>query len=198
MPPRAAHRSERDFRLRRRSSLRVADRFRRARLGRQRRRGAGSVRSCRDRERPRLCAARRCAGRPGLARRCRDALRHARRRRRRSLSGAIRAASCRRTAPLHWIEDTGRWFAGPDGKPLRAHGVVRVIDERHEQEAAARPPVALRRAHRRDEPLAHDRGAGGHASRRPSSCARPAASCWWRSTISAASTRPTASTSPTR
>ena len=33
-----------------------------------------------------------------------------------------------------WIEDSGRWFAGPDGKPARAHGVVRVIDERHERE----------------------------------------------------------------
>ncbi len=33
-----------------------------------------------------------------------------------------------------WIEDTGRWFAGTDGKPLRAHGVVRAIDERHERE----------------------------------------------------------------
>ena len=33
-----------------------------------------------------------------------------------------------------WLEDTGRWFAGPDGKPLRAHGVVRAIDERHERE----------------------------------------------------------------
>jgi len=33
-----------------------------------------------------------------------------------------------------WIEDTGRWFAGPDGKPVRAHGVVRVIDARHERE----------------------------------------------------------------
>jgi diguanylate cyclase (GGDEF)-like protein len=31
-----------------------------------------------------------------------------------------------------WVEDTGRWFAGPDGKPLRAHGVVRVINERYE------------------------------------------------------------------
>jgi diguanylate cyclase (GGDEF)-like protein len=30
-----------------------------------------------------------------------------------------------------WLEDTGRWFAGPDGKPLRAHGIVRVINERH-------------------------------------------------------------------
>lgn len=33
-----------------------------------------------------------------------------------------------------WIEDTGRWFAGPDGKPARACGVVRSIDERHERE----------------------------------------------------------------
>ena len=33
-----------------------------------------------------------------------------------------------------WIEDTGRWFAGADGKPARAHGVVRVINERHAQE----------------------------------------------------------------
>jgi diguanylate cyclase (GGDEF)-like protein len=34
-----------------------------------------------------------------------------------------------------WIEDTGRWFAGPDGKPQRAHGVVRAIDARHQREA---------------------------------------------------------------
>nr|WP_068032469.1 bifunctional diguanylate cyclase/phosphodiesterase [Rhodoplanes sp. Z2-YC6860] len=33
-----------------------------------------------------------------------------------------------------WIEDIGRWFAGADGKPARAHGVVRVINERHAQE----------------------------------------------------------------
>ena len=33
-----------------------------------------------------------------------------------------------------WIEDTGRWFAGHDGKPARAHGVVRVINERYESE----------------------------------------------------------------
>jgi diguanylate cyclase (GGDEF)-like protein len=30
-----------------------------------------------------------------------------------------------------WIEDSGRWFAGADGKPAHAHGVVRVITERH-------------------------------------------------------------------
>jgi diguanylate cyclase (GGDEF)-like protein len=33
-----------------------------------------------------------------------------------------------------WVEDTGRWFAGPDGSPQRAHGIVRVINERHAQE----------------------------------------------------------------
>jgi diguanylate cyclase (GGDEF)-like protein len=33
-----------------------------------------------------------------------------------------------------WIEDVGRWFAGADGKPSRAIGVVRVIDERRAQE----------------------------------------------------------------
>src|SRR5262245_63989392 len=33
-----------------------------------------------------------------------------------------------------WVEDTGRWFAGPDGKPLRARGVVRVTNGRHERE----------------------------------------------------------------
>jgi diguanylate cyclase (GGDEF)-like protein len=32
-----------------------------------------------------------------------------------------------------WVEDTGRWFAGPDGRPARAHGLVRVITERYEQ-----------------------------------------------------------------
>jgi diguanylate cyclase (GGDEF)-like protein len=33
-----------------------------------------------------------------------------------------------------WVEDTGRWFAGPDGKPQRAHGLLRRIDERYERE----------------------------------------------------------------
>ncbi len=33
-----------------------------------------------------------------------------------------------------WLEDTGRWFAAPDGKPLRAHGVVRDISARHERD----------------------------------------------------------------
>jgi diguanylate cyclase (GGDEF)-like protein len=34
-----------------------------------------------------------------------------------------------------WIEDTGRWFAGSDGRPQRAHGIVRAITERHQREA---------------------------------------------------------------
>jgi len=33
-----------------------------------------------------------------------------------------------------WVEDTGRWFAGADGKPARAHGIVQVINERYERE----------------------------------------------------------------
>lgn len=33
-----------------------------------------------------------------------------------------------------WIEDVGRWFAGADGKPARADGVVRNITERHRRE----------------------------------------------------------------
>ncbi|HJZ21854.1 MAG TPA: bifunctional diguanylate cyclase/phosphodiesterase, partial [Bradyrhizobium sp.] len=33
-------------------------------------------------------------------------------------------------APLLWIEETGVWFAGPGGKPARAQGIVRIINER--------------------------------------------------------------------
>jgi diguanylate cyclase (GGDEF)-like protein len=33
-----------------------------------------------------------------------------------------------------WVEDTGRWFAGPGGQPARAVGVLRVINERYENE----------------------------------------------------------------
>lgn len=29
-----------------------------------------------------------------------------------------------------WVEDTGRWFGGADGRPVRAHGMLRVINER--------------------------------------------------------------------
>jgi diguanylate cyclase (GGDEF)-like protein len=30
-----------------------------------------------------------------------------------------------------WIEDQGRWFAGPDGRPRDVYGTVRRIDDRH-------------------------------------------------------------------
>jgi len=33
--------------------------------------------------------------------------------------------------PVLWIEETGCWFAGPDGKPARAQGIVRINNERH-------------------------------------------------------------------
>ena len=33
-----------------------------------------------------------------------------------------------------WVEDNGRWFAGPNGRPVRAHGVVRAVTARHQNE----------------------------------------------------------------
>jgi diguanylate cyclase (GGDEF)-like protein len=33
------------------------------------------------------------------------------------------------------IEDSGRWFAGPSGRPARVHGTVRVVTERHESDS---------------------------------------------------------------
>jgi diguanylate cyclase (GGDEF)-like protein len=35
------------------------------------------------------------------------------------------------SAPVQWIEETGCWFAGADGKPARVHGIVRINNERH-------------------------------------------------------------------
>jgi len=35
------------------------------------------------------------------------------------------------SAPVIWIEETGCWFAGADGRPTRAQGIVRVNNERH-------------------------------------------------------------------
>jgi diguanylate cyclase (GGDEF)-like protein len=32
-----------------------------------------------------------------------------------------------------WVEDTGRWFAGPNGRPAHAQGMIRVINERRAQ-----------------------------------------------------------------
>ncbi len=33
--------------------------------------------------------------------------------------------------PVLWIEETGCWFAGPDGRPVRAQGTVCINNERH-------------------------------------------------------------------
>lgn len=41
-----------------------------------------------------------------------------------------------------WIEDRGRWFAGPDGRPASARGLVRIVAECGEDEAAALPMAA--------------------------------------------------------
>jgi diguanylate cyclase (GGDEF)-like protein len=35
------------------------------------------------------------------------------------------------SAPVLWIEESGVWFAGPDGRPARVQGIVRLNNERH-------------------------------------------------------------------
>ena len=45
----------------------------------------------------------------------------------------VRAAT---SAPVIWIEETGRWFAGPDGRPARAQGIVRINNERRARDEA--------------------------------------------------------------
>jgi diguanylate cyclase (GGDEF)-like protein len=37
--------------------------------------------------------------------------------------------------PVLWIEETGCWFAGSDGRPARVQGIVRVNNERHARDA---------------------------------------------------------------
>jgi diguanylate cyclase (GGDEF)-like protein len=44
------------------------------------------------------------------------------------------AVAARPEAPPFWVEDTGRWFAGPDGRPARAQGMIRVINERRAEQ----------------------------------------------------------------
>ncbi|GAC1327710.1 MAG: bifunctional diguanylate cyclase/phosphodiesterase [Beijerinckiaceae bacterium] len=46
---------------------------------------------------------------------------------------ALAPSGSERPLPV-WVEDTGRWFAGPEGKPARAHGLIRIVTERHEAE----------------------------------------------------------------
>ena len=38
------------------------------------------------------------------------------------------------SAPVLWIEESGAWFAGADGKPARVQGIVRINNERHARE----------------------------------------------------------------
>lgn len=47
----------------------------------------------------------------------------------------LRAAA---SAPIVWVEETGCWFAGADGKPARAEGILRVNCERHAREEQLR------------------------------------------------------------
>jgi diguanylate cyclase (GGDEF)-like protein len=49
------------------------------------------------------------------------------------LEYGLRAAT---SAPLLWIEETGCWFAGSDGKPVRAQGIVRINNERRAHDEA--------------------------------------------------------------
>ena len=35
------------------------------------------------------------------------------------------------SAPVLWIEESGCWFSGADGRPARAQGIVRINNERH-------------------------------------------------------------------
>ncbi len=42
-----------------------------------------------------------------------------------------------------WLEDSGRVFCGPDRKPLRVHGVVRLIQERGSREIQCRSPTVF-------------------------------------------------------
>jgi diguanylate cyclase (GGDEF)-like protein len=40
----------------------------------------------------------------------------------------------KRAEGLLWIEDIGRWYGDATGRPVHAHGVIRVINERYERE----------------------------------------------------------------
>ena len=40
----------------------------------------------------------------------------------------------RRSDASLWLEDHGRWWPGADGRPTRARGVIRVINERYQEE----------------------------------------------------------------
>ncbi len=48
-----------------------------------------------------------------------------------------------RSSPRVWIEDSGRCFAGPDGKPAHAHGAVRVVAKNREELRNSQPGADL-------------------------------------------------------
>ena len=48
----------------------------------------------------------------------------------------LRSADGRRVV---WVDDTGRWFAGADGRPARAHGLVRIASARGAADEDAPP-----------------------------------------------------------
>ncbi|MGN6285027.1 MAG: putative bifunctional diguanylate cyclase/phosphodiesterase [Afipia sp.] len=37
-------------------------------------------------------------------------------------------------APLIWVEESGCWFPGPDGRPARAEGIIRINSQHHARE----------------------------------------------------------------
>jgi EAL domain-containing protein (putative c-di-GMP-specific phosphodiesterase class I) len=68
----------------------------------------------------------------------------------------------RSPAPPVWVEDSGRWFADGNGRPVRASGAVRVVTEQYEAErartsAAQRDPEtgAFNQAHFEDQVARH-------------------------------------------
>lgn len=42
------------------------------------------------------------------------------------------------SAPVVWVEETGRWFAGADGRPAHVRGILRINNERHAHEEQLR------------------------------------------------------------
>ena len=44
------------------------------------------------------------------------------------------SADALKTSSDIWVEDSGRWYAGSDGIPNRAHGILRLINERRSQD----------------------------------------------------------------
>ncbi|MGE0749475.1 MAG: EAL domain-containing protein [Variibacter sp.] len=52
----------------------------------------------------------------------------------RGVAYQIEYALLREDGERVWLEDTGRWFAGANGRPALARGVVRVVSERHEND----------------------------------------------------------------